>query len=276
MPFPYSLSRALVCAAVGGLTPSTGLLKAAKAIAKELKSDIPIFCLVRSRQGDFLYLDDAGTSSSDEPAAKKRKIEQKSNQNATSSFAHLNIAMMCDDIKDLHRAGADGFVFGCLTADGRVDTESCRKLIDASRDNSRDGVHPQLTFHRAFDMTRDAFEAMDAIVEMGFSRVLTSGQKPSALEGAELLKRLHEKYGGKITILAGGGVSPGNVTELLEKSGVREVHGSLRKTMPSQMKFRNVECSMGAASKNDEYALAVTCDEKVRKVVEVFNAHRPK
>lgn len=135
-------------------------------------------------------------------------------------YAAGEVDEMVDSIVALTEIGVDGVVIGALTPDADVDVATCRRMIDAAGALS-------VTFHRAFDESRDPIAALDAIVEMGCDRVLTSGQADVAPAGAAMLRRLVEHAAGRIVILAGGGVRVDNVAALIAESGVHEVHFSL-------------------------------------------------
>lgn len=136
-------------------------------------------------------------------------------------------AEMDDIIATIRRCGllgAAAVVVGFLTAEGKVDAGLTRRAVDAAR-----GM--EVTFHRAFDEAQqDPLEALHAIAACGCHRLLTSGQASTAPEGAEVIRRLVSATG--VKILAGSGVTPANVRELIEKTGVREVHGSCKTTLP--------------------------------------------
>jgi len=155
-------------------------------------------------------------------------------------YTEAEFAVMQQDIAAAKAAGADGIVLGLLLPDGRVDVERARALVARARPLP-------VTFHRAFDMTRDAGEALEALCDLGIERVLTSGQHATALEGKELIARLVQQAGERITILAGGGVSAENVAEIVSSTGVREVHFGGSKQVDSPMTFRNTHCAMGKA-----------------------------
>ena len=147
-----------------------------------------VHVLVRSRPGDFVYSD-------------------------------ADVDEMVASIRAAGDAGANGVVIGALTDDGDVDVDSCRRMVGAAGPMS-------VTFHRAFDEVGDPLAALDAIADLGCDRVLTSAQAPTAPEGAQMLRRLVEHAGDRITILAGGGVRAHNVARLIAESGVSEVHFS--------------------------------------------------
>ncbi len=129
-----------------------------------------------------------------------------------------DVAVMLGDINDAKSAGAPGVVFGALTADGRVDRAIMAELIAAARPMT-------VGFHRAFDQVTDQNEALETLIDLGMAVVLTSGGAASALDGAPRLRQLVDQARGRIDILAGGGITPANVVELIERSGVRHVHG---------------------------------------------------
>src|SRR5256885_4769372 len=162
--------------------------------------DIPIFVLIRPRCGDFLY-----------------------------SAAEL--AVMLEDIRRAKEAGAQGIVTGVLRADGDMDTDRTRELSEAARPL-------QVTFHRAFDVCRDAGRALETLIALGVERVLTSGQAGTALEGADTIAGLVRRAAGRIVVLPGGGVTEDNVAALVRATGVTEVHLTGAAAHQSGMTFR--------------------------------------
>lgn len=148
------------------------------------------FVLIRPRGGDFCYTEE--------------------------EFAEI-IA----DIRFCKAAGVPGVVIGFLNADGSVNIDYCRRALEAA-----DGM--QVTFHRAFDRCTDWSTALEQIIACGFNRILTSGQKPTALQGVETLKQIQSQANGRIAILAGSGVNAQNAARILRESGVSEVHGSCK------------------------------------------------
>jgi copper homeostasis protein len=171
--------------------------------------------------------------------------------------------VMAEDVRMAKSMGADGVVIGCLTAAGEVDKVRTRALIDLARPMN-------VTFHRAFDMCRDARRALEDLVELGVDRVLTSGQEATCLEGQELLAELHRQAAGRILILPGGGLTPRNIRRIVEATGVNEVHLSARSTVDSGMEFRNSRCFMGGALRPPEFSWKVTDEKAVRAVVEAL------
>lgn len=165
--------------------------------------------------------------------------------------------VMLHDVGTARDLGADGVVIGCLTAEGRVDKERCARLIEAAGPLD-------ITFHRAFDMTRDLSEALEDIIGLGIRRVLSSGGKPDVPSGAGILADLVKQAAGRISIMPGGGVTEDNIAEILRATGVTEAHLSARDTVRGGMTFRNPDCSMGTFSKPNEYEWREASAEKVR------------
>lgn len=176
-------------------------------------------------------------------------------------YSDLAFEVMCRDILAVKQAGADGVVIGLLKPDGSVDMERTRALVDLARPMS-------VTFHRAFDMTRDPAEALEALCATGADRVLTSGQKPTALEGIDCIARMVSLARDRIMILAGGGINAENAAEVVTRSGVKEVHFAARRWVESPMTFRNPHCFMGKAYQPDEYMRKETDAGLVRKVIQ--------
>lgn len=161
---------------------------------------IPVYALIRPRGGDFLY---------DESERE----------------------LMRRDIEHCARLGCDGVVIGALTADGDVDIAACRELIAAA---GKLGV----TFHRAFDASRDRSEALRDIIALGCERVLTSGGAGDALSGAQGIAESVRQAEGRIRIMAGAGVAAVNVREIASRSGAHEFHASARSLQRSSMRHR--------------------------------------
>ncbi len=132
-------------------------------------------------------------------------------------YSEADFAAMQRDASLLLEQGADGIVFGVLHSDGSVDTTRCGKLLELA--GGRETV-----FHRAFDVVPDPLRALDELIDLGFTRVLTGGQKKTALEGRDLIRTLMVRAGGRIEVLAGGGVRAPNVRQLLEATGCTQVH----------------------------------------------------
>jgi len=209
--------------AEGGMTPSAALIREAVRIAGDR---IKVHVLIRPRPGDFCYDDD-----------EKAQILG-------------DTAFIVGDCP-----GVAGLVFGALTLDGDIDTELCLRFMKLAGDKST-------TFHRAFDLCKGPFEAMERIISLGFDRILTSGHASSAYEGIETLARLNRKADGRIIILGGAGVNSSNAAEIIKRSGLTELHASARRCIASAMRFRNEGVAMGAPGE-DEYSRPVTSAEEV-------------
>ncbi|MFA6082985.1 copper homeostasis protein CutC [Mucilaginibacter sp.] len=196
---------------------------------------IKLFVLIRPRRGDFLY-------------------------------TSLEYEIIQADIRNCIEAGCDGIVIGILNADGTIDKPRCTELVRMAKQWGL-GV----TFHRAFDMCTDQFQALEDIIEMGCDRILTSGGKSTAMEGATVLAHLVEKAAGRISIMAGSGVTENNVADLVHFTGVTEVHSSARINIPSQMQYKNDHILMSTGI-DDEYNLDVTSADRVRAILKAANS----
>jgi copper homeostasis protein len=212
----------------GGVTPSAGLIGAVRERVK-----IPLFVLIRPRTGDFLY------------SADERDV-------------------MLRDIAMAKSLGADGMVIGALTANGDVDADTIRKLIDAARPM-------QVTFHRAFDFARDQGAAMNDLLALGVDRVLTSGGATNAMEGAASLKRLVARADGAMTILAGGSITASNVADVVRLSGVHEVHLRAAVRVESAMKHRRRGVTLARPQAPDDYERVVASADEVSRVVRALS-----
>lgn len=136
-------------------------------------------------------------------------------------YASAEIELMTEDIRFARRQGLTGVVFGVLTEDKRVDMERMSQLVSLSGDM-------QVTFHRAFDVTPDPFEALQSLIGLGVDRILTSGQEESAYDGRALIRKLIALAGEQIEIMPGSGINPDNLAEILTATGAISFHGSAR------------------------------------------------
>ncbi|MBU0486899.1 MAG: copper homeostasis protein CutC [Bacteroidetes bacterium] len=179
---------------VGGITPTTALIKAAKSY-----SHLPIMVLIRPREGDFVYSDN-------------------------EKQLYLSEIEACVD------AGADGIVLGALTISYALDITFLKEIIALidRKTTEMNKPRPEIVFHRAFDYVESPFDAMEILIACGFTRILTSGQKPTATEGKHLLKRLVELAENRITIMPGGGINSQNINELKSFTGAKEFHLSAK------------------------------------------------
>jgi copper homeostasis protein len=121
-----------------------------------------------------------------------------------------------------------------------------------------------VTFHRAFDVTRDPFEALETLIELGIDRVLTSGQEPSVLEGLDLIVDLVRAAGERIVVMPGGGITERNIAKIVAASGVQEVHVAAPVGIESRMHYRNPRVYMGGELRPPEYTIAMTDAERIR------------
>lgn len=211
----------------GGITPSLGLIATVRERVR-----IKLHVMIRPRSGDFCYTD-------------------------------YEFEVMVRDVESVKCLGADGIVFGILTANGRVDIARSRNLVEHARPLS-------VTFHRAFDMTRDLGEALRDVIATGADRVLTSGGTKTAEAGIGTIADLVAGAGDRIIVMAGSGISETNARRIVEQTGVREIHASLRESVASPMR---VQKDIGlSAVPGSEYRRTVVSEERVRKVLAAVNA----
>ena len=175
-------------------------------------------------------------------------------------YSPLEERIMLEDIANARRLGADGVVLGCLTIDGAVDLPLMGRLMKAAQGMS-------VTFHRAFDVCRDPFHALEDIIGLGCHRILTSGQQPTAEAGIPLLRELQKAAAGRITLLAGCGVNEGNIARIARETGITEFHFSARETVESDMAWHNDAVSMGGTVRIEEYTRPVTTERRVRDTI---------
>ena len=189
---------------------------------------IPMFVMVRPRAGDFCY-------------------------------RNPDFETMKQDVLTAKQLGADGVVFGILREDGRIDIERTRLLVDLARPL-------KVTFHRAFDMSRNLGESLEAVINAGPDRVLTSGGEARVEEGISAVRALVQAAAGRVAIMAGAGITESNAQRVLAETGTRELHASTSMTVPSGMLYRNTRISMGRV-KGQEYQYFAVSEEKVRSLV---------
>ena len=209
--------------ALGGLTPYTALLQQ---IRKE--SDIPIRCLMRPRSGDFLYTQE-------------------------------EIDMMVMQIAELKAAGADGFVIGCLDAEGNLDFNAMKRLVKAAEGAC-------LTLHRCIDVSYDPVQAYHQAAALGIDTVLTSGAAANCANGCEVLETLltQRDLTDGPEVLIGAGVSAANIKQLCtQHPRARAFHASCKELIESQMQFRRMDIPMGLPGL-DEWHIQQTDEAQVR------------
>ena len=199
---------------------------------------IPIFVMIRPRGGDFLYSD-------------------------------VEYAVMQRDVAHAKSLGADGVVLGLLRPDGTVDVERTRRLVETARPLA-------VTFHRAIDVSRDADEALDALVAIGVDRVLTSGQAPTAPEGAAVIGRMVRRAAGRIVVLPGCGIDETNAARLVAETGAREVHVRGTVVTGSPMRHRNSHVLFRSAPPEDDLALEVTDGARIEAIARALSGPAPR
>lgn len=204
-----------------------------KKVCQDFKDKLAIHVLIRNRSGDFCY-------------------------------NHDDLVIMRDDIKMCKDLGADGVVFGCLTKDGNIDVKACEFLLSAC-----DKLN--VTFHRAFDECADPYRALDTLINLNFGRLLTSGQKPNAYEGKELIKNLNDYAQDKITIMVGAGVNALNIKELANFTNCHEFHFSAKSLVKSKMCFFNHGVLVDRDSNLPEYDWN---ESSLKKILDIKNSLR--
>lgn len=189
---------------------------------------LPIFVIIRPRGADFCYSD-------------------------------YEFNVMALDVVIAKERGASGIVTGILGPNGTVDQKRMRTLIQLA--------HPlPVTFHRAFDVTRDPVEALNTLIKLGVKRVLTSGQEKSVLEGSELIQRLVKLAGKRIGIMPGGGITDRNFARIQKLTGASEFHLSASHPASSRMTYRSAGVPMGRELRASEFGWTVTDPDRVRRV----------
>lgn len=213
--------------AEGGTTPSYGTI----ACAIE-NLNIGVHVLIRPRGGDFLY-------------------------------SRQEFDIMLEDIEICKELVADGIVTGLLKADGTVDIDRTKYLVEAAAPMA-------VTFHRAFDLCSDPVKGLEHIIKTGANRILTSGQKNFAVEGAELISRLVRIAGERIIIMPGSGLDDLNIAMIAELTGAKEFHLSGRSSVDSKMIFRREGIPMGGFPEISGYTRKVADTEKIMKIINIL------
>lgn len=172
--------------------------------------------------------------------------------------------IMRRDIEVCGEAGADGIVLGILLADGNIDIERTGKLIEIASPMT-------ITFHRAFDMCLDPVRGLEDIIATGAERVLTSGHRNYASDGAELIERLIKQANNRIIIMPGGGINETNIAAIARSTGAHEFHLTGKKLIDSEMVFRKTGISMGGIPGIDEYSRKVADTEKITNIINILN-----
>ena len=211
---------------LGELTPTIGSL-----ILTKQNTDLKVICMDRPRSAGFHY---------DE----------------------IDFETMKADAHALMRNGADGIAFGCLDAEGNIDVEQTRQIIEIIRN-----YHGEVVFHRAFDCVADPYQSIEILIDLGVDRILTSGLKAKAMQGKDLIRDLQKKYGDRIELLAGSGMNASNAKEMMDDTGIFQVHSSC-KNWKYDPTTTGQEVSYGFAASPHDNDYDVVDETLVRQLVE--------
>lgn len=210
-------------AALGGLTPSVGTMQRIRNLIS-----IPIFTMIRPREGDFCYSD-------------------------------LEFETMLYDIEAAKSVGMNGIVSGILNPNGTIDEVRTNLLVEAA--------YPlPLTFHRAFDMSKDLHHSLEAIIKCGCSRILTSGGKNKAPDAIDTLTSLIKQANNRIAIMPGSGIQLDHI-ETFKKLGFVEIHLSARTLTESRMQFRKEEPTMGGKCDIPDYSIIIPDKQMIGEII---------
>lgn len=193
---------------------------------------LEVWPLIRPRGGDFVYSD--------------------------AEFENV-----LEDISFCKQIGCDGVVTGILLTNGRIDKLRCAKII-------KDAYPMRVAFHRAFDMSFDLSKSLEAIIELGFVRILTSGGESNANEGKFKIAKLIQLAKDRIDIMPGAGINAGNISEIARITGAKNFHTTAKSTVASQMQFKNEASKMGTIN-SDEFSFEQTDLSKVKVLKEILN-----
>lgn len=193
--------------------------------AQALTTSIDINIIIRPRGGDFLY-------------------------------TQAEVQSMLYDIEMAKELGIHGVVFGCLTKEGDIDVALMKRLIDVAKPLS-------ITCHRAFDVCRDVYTALEQLIDLGCDRILTSGQQATAIEGLDMITELVRRAAGRIIIMPGSGVRETNIARIEAETGATEFHTSARSIINSGMLYRNEHVPMGSSIVASEFETVQTDRKKV-------------
>ncbi len=196
---------------------------------KSLTKTIKTFVIIRPRGGDFLYSDD-------------------------------EIGIMLEDINQALHMGVDGIVSGALTEEGDIDIKSTKKLIQASKELP-------FTFHRAFDMCKSPFDSLEQLIDLGVTRILTSGMKQNAELGIQNISKMIDQAKDRIIIMPGSGISPDNIVKIAKESKANEFHFSARRPFVSKMNFINTEISLNGSTNKSDYNLFISDPVIIKQII---------
>lgn len=210
---------------------SEGGLTPSAGLIQQVRQNIhlPIHVMIRPRRGDFVY-----------------------------SPSEVNT--MIADITYAKQQGANGIVFGLLNPNGTIDTQQTHKLIQIA--------HPlSITFHRAFDLTRDPIEALDTLITLGINRILTSGCAPSVEQGIETIQQLIKHAQDRITMMPGGGINAQNAKTIIQKTNAKEIHFSASSQTESLMHYRNEQLAFSSPPRS-EYTNHTTDSHRIGAIIQ--------
>lgn len=176
-------------------------------------------------------------------------------------YLEEDFLVMQRECEELMKHGADGIAFGCLMADNSLDRKKNLALIEIIR-----RYHGEAVFHRAFDCTMDPYKVMEDLIGMGVDRVLTSGQRSKAMEGSALIAGLQKEFGDRIELLAGSGMNAENSRQLMERTGISQVHSSC-KTWQSDPTTSSDYVTYSYAAKPNENCYEVVSSGRVRELI---------
>jgi len=189
------------------------------------KLHIDLYPIIRPRGGDFLYTDE-------------------------------EYSTMIKEVEYAKQVGCNGVVIGILEKDGTIDKRRASRLVELA--------YPLgVTFHRAFDWAVNPFEALEDIISIGCERILTSGQRPTAPEGADLINELIRQSDDRIIIMPGAGVRADNILHLAQKTDAVEYHTSARTRVPSAMEFVN-------ETMKDDQSVVTPDREEIEKIIGIL------
>lgn len=192
---------------------------------------LPVVVMIRPRAGDFL-------------------------------FSPQELEIMLTEIEQFKALNISGFVIGALTPNAGIDMAVLEKLVQSIQ-----GV--EMVFHRAFDLLADPNLAIEQLIDLGFSRILTSGQRQDAYQGRKQIATYVKQAKGRISIMAGAGVNANNAPQIVAETGVAELHLSGTIYRPSLMNYSHCQSVMGRSSKEDSQ-INITAFEKIAHIRKLF------
>ena len=197
------------------------------------RTGLPVMAMVRPREGGF-------------------------------SYTEIEFETMLIDAAELIKTGADGIVFGFLHEDGTVDVERCKKMMEIIGEK-------ESVFHRAIDVVPNWRVALDELIKLNVTRVLTSGQKPSVHYGVDIVQQMIEYAHGRIEILPGAGIKLENAEEIIAKTGATQIHAALSKISFDNSTSSNPVIHFGGALYPPENVFNTADVDKIRGLVDMVN-----